>query len=177
MTQLEYRNAATLEFLFADGEFYFLEVNTRLQVEHPVTEMVSGIDLVATQLQIADFGRLPLSQDSIRLNGHAIECRVLAEDGSGRAGPGVIKGLRLPGGPGIRFDSHIYVGYRVPHQYDSLIAKLVAHAENRTMALARLDQALGELQIQGIPTNVDRLKQLVRDPTFANVKFHTNWNP
>lgn len=177
MTQLEYRNAATLEFLFADGEFYFLEVNTRLQVEHPVTEMVSGIDLVATQLQIADFGRLPLSQDSIRLNGHAIECRVLAEDGSGRAGPGVIKGLRLPGGPGIRFDSHIYVGYRVPHQYDSLIAKLVAHAENRTMALARLEQALGELQIQGIPTNVDRLKQLVRDPTFANVKFHTNWNP
>lgn len=177
MAQLEYRNAATMEFLYADDKFYFLEVNTRLQVEHPVTEMVSGIDLVSAQLQIADSGVLPFGQDSIRLNGHAIECRVLAEDSAGRAGPGEIKGLRLPGGPGIRFDSHIYVGYRVPHQYDSLIAKLVAHAENRTTALARLEQALGELQIQGVPTNIERLKLLVRDPTFANVKFHTNWNP
>tara|TARA_R110002073_G_scaffold5617_7_gene34420 strand:- start:5556 stop:6860 length:1305 start_codon:yes stop_codon:yes gene_type:complete len=177
MAKLGYRNVATLEFLHTPGEFFFLEVNTRLQVEHPVTEMVSGIDLVAAQFQIADSGVIPFTQESIHLVGHSIECRILAEDAAGLAGPGEIMGLRLPGGPGIRFDSHLYVGYRVPHQYDSLVGKLVVHAEDREMALARLKQALNELRIDGIPTNIERLKRLTSDSTFMNVKFHTNWNP
>jgi len=177
MASLSYRNAATLEFLWENGQFYFLEVNTRVQVEHPVTEMVSGIDLVAAQLIIADTNLLPFDQSSVTIKGHAIECRILAEDASGQPGPGLISGMRLPGGPGIRLDSHIYVGYRVPHQYDSLIAKLVVHGEDRAMALARLKLALNELQIDGIATNVERLKRLTQDPDFVNDVIDTNWNP
>jgi acetyl-CoA carboxylase biotin carboxylase subunit len=177
MASLSYRNAATIEFLFENGEFYFLEVNTRLQVEHPVTEMVTGIDLVASQLTVADTNLLPFDQSSVTISGHAIECRILAEDALGQPSPGLISGLRLPGGPGVRLDSHIYVGYRVPHQYDSLIAKLVVHGENRPMALARMKLALNELQIDGIVTNLERLKRLTEDLNFVNDLMNTNWNP
>ena len=177
MASLSYRNAATMEFLWEDGRFYFLEVNTRLQVEHPVTEMVTGIDLVAAQLTVADTNLLPFDQSAVRISGQAIECRILAEDAAGQPGPGLISGLRLPGGPGIRLDSHIYVGYRVPHQYDSLIAKLVVHGQDRQMTIARLKSALNELQIDGIATNVDRLKRLTQDPKFVNDVIDTNWNP
>lgn len=177
MSSLSYRNAATLEFLYQNEQFYFLEANTRLQVEHPVTEMVTGLDLVAAQLTVADTGQLPFDQASVSFNGHAIECRILAEDASGRPAPGLISGLRLPGGPGIRLDSHIYVGYQVPHQYDSLIAKLVVHGEDRPAALARLKSALNEFEIKGIATNLERLKRLTQDPKFVNDGFDTNWNP
>lgn len=177
MAELRYRNAATLEFLFAEGKFYFLEVNTRLQVEHPVTEAVTGVDIVAAQIHIAETGQLPLQQEAVFTNGYGIECRILAEDAAGRPGPGTINSLRLPGGPGIRFDSHIFVGYEVPHQYDSLIAKLVAYGETRTVALARLSQALAETRIEGISTNLDRLQMLVSHPDYALMKVHTGWNP
>lgn len=177
MSSLSYRNAATMEFLYENEQFYFLEANTRLQVEHSVTEMVTGLDLVAAQLTIADTSQLPFDQASVSFGGHAIECRILAEDASGRPAPGLITGLRLPGGPGIRLDSHIYVGYRVPHQYDSLIAKLVVHGEDRPMALARLKSALNEFEIKGIATNLERLQRLTQDSDFVNGVIDTNWNP
>jgi acetyl-CoA carboxylase biotin carboxylase subunit len=177
LSTLQYRNAATLEFLFAGGEFFFLETNTRLQVEHPVTEAVMGVDIVAAQILTAETGSCPIMQSDISPRGHSIECRILAEDASGQPGPGKITGLRLPGGPGVRFDSHIYVGYQVPHQYDSLIAKLIVHDESRAKALARLNQALEEIQIQGIPTNISRLHALVNHADFADLKIDTGWSP
>lgn len=177
MAALRYRNAATLEFLFAEGEFYFLEANTRLQVEHPVTEIVTQVDIVAAQIHIAETGQLPFEQGTVLARGHGIECRILAEDADGQPGPGTITALRFPGGPGIRIDSHISVGYEVPHQYDSLIAKLIAHGETRSIAVARMSHALTELRIEGIPTNLQRLKRLVGDPDFRQMKIDTGWNP
>jgi acetyl-CoA carboxylase biotin carboxylase subunit len=177
ISSLKYRNAATLEFLFSGGEFYFLEANTRLQVEHPVTEVVTRRDIVVAQIQIAETARLPFQQQDLNLWGHGIECRILAEDGSGHPSPGEVTGLRLPGGPGVRIDSHIFVGYQVPHQYDSLIAKLVVEGETREIALARLKQALAEFCIEGIATNLERLIMLVNHTEYTNMRIDTGWNP
>jgi acetyl-CoA carboxylase biotin carboxylase subunit len=177
MEKIRYRNAATLEFLYSAGQFYFLEVNTRLQVEHPVTESVTGQDVVAAQLAISDQGSLPFNQSEIAVTGHAIECRLLAEDEDGRPSPGRVTRLEFPGGPGIRIDSHLYVGYEVPHQYDSMVAKVIAHGTDRSAALARMAQALTELRIEGIKTNIINLKMIIHHPDFAAVDIHTNWKP
>ncbi|MEM7763500.1 MAG: acetyl-CoA carboxylase biotin carboxylase subunit [Pseudomonadota bacterium] len=152
---LGYRNAGTFEFLFQDGEFYFIEMNTRLQVEHPVTEMVTGIDIVKEQLLVASGEPLSFKQEDIKINGHAIECRINAEDPKNfMPSPGVVDLWHPPGGPGIRVESHIYNGYRVPPHYDSMIGKLLAHADNREAAVARMRGALSEMVIEGIKTNI-----------------------
>jgi acetyl-CoA carboxylase biotin carboxylase subunit len=149
-----YRSAGTLEFLYQDGEFYFIEMNTRIQVEHPVTEMITGIDLVKTQLLVASGEKLPFVQKDIRFTGHAIECRINAEDAKTfMPSPGLVKRWHSPGGPGIRVDSHVYSGYTVPPNYDSMIGKLIAHGEDRASAVARMKNALAELVVEGIKTN------------------------
>jgi acetyl-CoA carboxylase biotin carboxylase subunit len=138
-----YRSAGTLEFLYQDGEFYFIEMNTRIQVEHPVTELVTGIDLVKAQLLIAAGEKLPFAQKDIELRGHAIECRINAEDAKTfMPSPGLVKLWHAPGGPGIRVDSHMYSGYNVPPNYDSMIGKLIAYGEDRDTAIARMKNAL-----------------------------------
>ena len=163
-----YRGVGTFEFLYEDGEFYFIEMNTRLQVEHPVTEMVTGIDLVKQQLLVAAGEKLALRQDDIELRGHAVECRINAEDPrTFMPSPGPIKQFHLPGGPGIRIDSHLYSGYVVPPYYDSLIGKLIAHGEDRASALARMRNALTEIVIDGIKTNVGLHQSLLDDNCFA----------
>lgn len=150
-----YRNAGTFEFLFQDGEFYFIEMNTRLQVEHPVTEMITGIDLVKEQLLIADGQPLGFGQEDITLRGHAIECRINAEDPkSFTPSPGRIELWHPPGGPGIRVDSHLYSGYLVPPYYDSMIGKVIAYGDTRESAIARMKIALSEMVIEGINTNI-----------------------
>jgi acetyl-CoA carboxylase biotin carboxylase subunit len=165
--RIGYRGAGTIEFLFQDGEFYFIEMNTRIQVEHPVTEMVTGVDIVKEQLRIAAGEKLSYTQDDVRIHGHAIECRINAEDPNNfMPSPGTITQYHAPGGPGIRVDSHIYNGYRVPPYYDSLIAKLIAHAENRTYALARMRNALAELVIEGIKTNAPLHRRILNDANF-----------
>ncbi len=149
-----YRSAGTLEFLYQDGEFYFIEMNTRIQVEHPVTELVTGIDLVKAQLLVAAGGRLPWKQTDVRFTGHALECRINAEDPkSFLPSPGPIKLWHPPGGPGVRVDSHVYSGYNVPPNYDSMIGKLITHGDTRETAIARMRNALAELVVEGIRTN------------------------
>ncbi len=149
-----YRGAGTLEFLYENGEFYFIEMNTRIQVEHPVTEMVTGIDLVKLQLRIAAGEPLPFKQEDIEIRGHAIECRINAEDAKTfMPSPGTVKLWHVPGGPGIRIDSHLYSGYVVPPFYDSLVAKVIAHGEDRSIAIARMRNALSEMVVEGIKTN------------------------
>jgi acetyl-CoA carboxylase biotin carboxylase subunit len=164
---MEYRGAGTFEFLFQDGCFYFIEMNTRIQVEHPVTEMITGIDLIKEQIKIASDLPLTLKQDDIKFRGHAIECRVNAEDAKTfLPSPGTIKLLHQPGGPGIRFDSHIYSSYTVPPNYDSMIGKLISYGENRSEAVARMRNALDEVIIDGIKTNLDLHRRIVHDKAF-----------
>ena len=164
---LAYRGAGTFEFLYQDGEFYFIEMNTRVQVEHPVTEMITGVDIVKEQLHIASGRPLGYRQDNIAIRGHAIECRINAEDPETfTPSPGTIDHYHPPGGPGIRVDTHVYQGYRVPPYYDSMIGKLIAHAETRELALARLSTALSEIVLDGIKTNIPLHQSLVRDPAF-----------
>ena len=164
---LAYRGAGTFEFLYQDGEFYFIEMNTRVQVEHPVTEMITGVDIVKEQLHIASGRPLGYRQDDIAIRGHAIECRINAEDPETfTPSPGTIDHYHPPGGPGIRVDTHVYQGYRVPPYYDSMIGKLIAHAETRELALARLSTALSEIVLDGIKTNIPLHQSLVRDPAF-----------
>jgi acetyl-CoA carboxylase biotin carboxylase subunit len=165
--RIDYRGAGTFEFLYQDGEFYFIEMNTRVQVEHPVTEMITGVDIVREQLRIAAGEPLSYTQDAIRINGHALECRINAEDAdSFLPSPGLITQYHPPGGPGIRVDSHIYSGYRVPAQYDSLIGKLIAHGENRATALARMRNALAEVVVEGIRTNIPLHRRILADTGF-----------
>ena len=153
--RIGYRGAGTFEFLYENGEFHFIEMNTRIQVEHPVTEMVTGVDLVAVQLRIADGQKLRWSQEDIRFTGHAIECRINAEHPETFVpAPGRIEKYHAPGGPGIRVDSHAYGGYTVPPHYDSMIGKLIAHGENRAAASARMRNALTEMVVEGIHTNI-----------------------
>jgi acetyl-CoA carboxylase biotin carboxylase subunit len=167
--QIGYRGAGTFEFLYENGEFYFIEMNTRVQVEHPVTEMVTGIDIVREQLLIAADQPLSIRQEDVVMRGHAIECRVNAEDPKTfRPSPGKINYFHAPGGPGVRVDSHLYDGYVVPPYYDSLIAKLVVHGDSRASALARMTTALDEIIVDGISTNVPLHRDLVRDAAFMN---------
>jgi len=162
-----YRGAGTFEFLYQDDEFYFIEMNTRVQVEHPVTEMITNIDIVKTQIKIAAGEKLPFKQEDIRLQGHAIECRINAEDPKTfMPCPGQIAWYHAPGGPGIRIDSHIYNTYKVPPNYDSLLCKLIAYGQNREEAIARLQNALDEIVIDGIKTNIPLHQELVHDSSF-----------
>jgi acetyl-CoA carboxylase biotin carboxylase subunit len=162
-----YRSAGTMEFLYQDGEFYFIEMNTRIQVEHPVTELVTGIDLVKAQLKIAAGERLQYSQADVQVRGHAIECRINAEDARTFApSPGPIKLWHPPGGPGIRVDSHVYSGYNVPPNYDSMIGKLIAHGESRDTAIARMRNALAELVVEGIKTNTALHQEILAHTAF-----------
>lgn len=162
-----YRGAGTFEFLYQDDEFYFIEMNTRVQVEHPVTEMITGVDIVKEQLKIASGEKLSLRQEDIVIQGHAIECRINAEDPKTFIPcPGKINWYHAPGGPGIRIDSHIYSSYTVPPNYDSLIAKLIAYGNNRDEAIQRMRNALSEIVIDGIKTNVPLHQELMRDPHF-----------
>ncbi len=166
--KIGYRGAGTFEFLYENGEFYFIEMNTRVQVEHPVTEMITGVDIVREQLRIAAGEPLALRQEEVRLTGHAIECRINAEDSKTfMPSPGRITHLHAAGGPGIRFDSHIYNGYTVPPYYDSMIGKLIAHGDTRETALARMRIALSEMVIDGIRTNIALQQEIVKDGGFA----------
>jgi acetyl-CoA carboxylase biotin carboxylase subunit len=162
-----YRSAGTLEFLYQDGEFYFIEMNTRIQVEHPVTELITGIDLVKAQLLVASGERLPYEQSDVQIRGHAIECRINAEDSKTfMPSPGPIRLWHAPGGPGIRVDSHIYSGYNVPPNYDSLIGKIIAHGDSRETAIARMKNALAEMVVEGIKTNVALHQEIFNHAAF-----------
>ncbi len=166
--RIGYRGAGTFEFLYEDGRFYFIEMNTRIQVEHPVTELVTGIDLVREQLLIASGRRLSIRQADIVLNGHAIECRINAEDpDTFMPSPGLVTHFHSPGGPGVRVDSHIYEGYRVPPNYDSMIGKLIVHGATREQAIARMRVALSEMVVDGIKTNVPLQQRILADGGFA----------
>jgi len=162
-----YRGAGTFEFLYENGEFYFIEMNTRVQVEHPVTEMITGVDIVREQILIAAGEKLSYSQDDIRINGHAVECRINAEDpDTFMPSPGTIERVHMAGGPGVRVDSHIYGGYKVPPYYDSMIGKLITHGPTRDIALARMRTALDETIIEGIKTNIPLHRMLMDDAGF-----------
>jgi acetyl-CoA carboxylase, biotin carboxylase subunit len=166
--RIGYRGAGTFEFLYQDDEFYFIEMNTRVQVEHPVTELITGVDIVKAQLLIADGQPLAYRQDDIRILGHAIECRLNAEDPDTFApSPGTLTRYHAPGGPGIRVDSHLYTGYRVPPNYDSMIGKLIAHGETREVAIARMRGALAELVVEGIKTNAPLHRRILGDARFV----------
>ena len=167
--EIGYRGAGTFEFLYENGEFYFIEMNTRIQVEHPVTEMVTGIDLIKEQLRIAAGQPLSITQQDIRIRGHAIECRINAEDpATFMPSPGLVQRFHAPGGLGVRWDSHIHAGYKVPPHYDSMIGKLICYGENRDIAIARMRHALDELVVEGIKTNVPLQKEIMKDENFQH---------
>lgn len=177
---MKYRGAGTMEFLYEDGKFYFIEMNTRIQVEHPVTEMITGVDLVVEQLRIAAGLPMSYTQEDIKIRGHAIECRINAEDPrTFTPSPGMISYFHAPGGPGIRVDSHIYGSYKVPPYYDSLIAKVIAFGETRELALARMRNALDETVIEGIRTNIPLHQDILRGNTFQkgliNIHYLEKW--
>ncbi len=174
--RIGYRGAGTFEFLFDGGRFYFIEMNTRIQVEHPVTERITGVDLVREQILVAAGDTLSHRQEDIQIRGHAIECRINAEDPETfMPSPGLIEGFHAPGGPGIRMESHIYDGYRVPPNYDSLIGKIISHGEDRDMAIARLRVALDEMVLNGIKTNVPLHKWLLWDRGFLKGGFNIHY--
>ncbi|MBT0725801.1 acetyl-CoA carboxylase biotin carboxylase subunit [Rosenbergiella australiborealis] len=165
---INYRGAGTFEFLFENGEFYFIEMNTRIQVEHPVTEMITGVDLIKEQLRIAAGLPLSIKQEDVDVVGHAIECRINAEDANTfLPSPGLITRFHSPGGFGVRWESHIYAGYTVPPHYDSMIGKLITYGETRDVAIARMKNALAELIIDGIKTNIDLQLRIMNDENFA----------
>jgi acetyl-CoA carboxylase, biotin carboxylase subunit len=171
-----YRGAGTFEFLYEDGGFYFIEMNTRVQVEHPVTEIITGVDIVREQIRVAAGEPLHYRQEDIVIRGHAVECRINAEHSETfRPSPGKITEFHAPGGPGIRMDTHIYSGYTVPPHYDSMIGKLIAHGEDRQCAIARMCNALRETIIEGIDTNIKLQRSILRDATFqaggANIHY------
>ncbi|MFD2175967.1 acetyl-CoA carboxylase biotin carboxylase subunit [Veronia pacifica] len=174
--EIGYRGAGTFEFLYENGEFYFIEMNTRIQVEHPVTEMVTGIDLIKEQLRIAAGQPLSFTQDDIQIRGHAVECRINAEDPERfLPSPGKIDRFHSPGGMGVRWESHVYSGYTVPPHYDSMIGKLICYGENRDVAIARMRNALGEIIIDGIKTNIPLQLDIMKDENFqhggANIHY------
>jgi acetyl-CoA carboxylase biotin carboxylase subunit len=176
MRRLGYRSAGTIEFLFQDGEFYFIEMNTRLQVEHPVTEMITGIDLVREQIRVATGAPLSFRQEDITFTGHAIECRINAENPDTFApSPGRITDYHAPGGLGVRVDSALYSGYRVPPNYDSLIAKLIVHGSSRNECLMRLRRALEEFVIGGVDTSIPLHRKLVGATDFINGDYDIRW--
>ncbi len=166
--EIGYRGAGTFEFLYEDGGFYFIEMNTRVQVEHPVSEMITGIDIIKEQLLVASGYPLSVKQEDITINGHAFECRINAEDAKTfMPSPGKVTQFHAPGGLGVRVDSHLYSGYTVPPFYDSMIAKIITHAPTRKEALKRMEVALDEMIIDGIKTNIPLQKEIVRDALFA----------
>jgi acetyl-CoA carboxylase biotin carboxylase subunit len=165
--KMKYRGAGTFEFLYEKGKFYFIEMNTRVQVEHPVTELITGVDIVREQLRVAAGLGLSYKQDDIQIKGHAIECRINAEDpDTFLPNPGMIDTYHPPGGPGVRVDSHIYSGYKVPANYDSLIGKVIAYSDTREECIARMENALLETFIDGIKTNIPLHKRILDDPNF-----------
>ena len=167
--EMGYQSAGTFEFLYQDNEFYFIEMNTRLQVEHPVTEMITGIDIVKEQLKIASGEKLAIKQEDVKIKGHAIECRMNAEvPKTFMPSPGDIKLWHMPGGPGIRIDSHIYSGYRVPPYYDSMIGKIIAFGNNRKSAMTRMENALKEIVVEGIKTNIPLHQEIFQHSAFKN---------
>ena len=166
--RMGYEGAGTFEFLYENGEFYFIEMNTRVQVEHPVTEMITGVDIIREQISVAAGNPLRYKQEDIQVRGHAIECRINAEDSKTfMPSPGTISMYHAPGGPGVRMDTHIYNGYTVPPHYDSMIGKLITHGNTRESALARMSGALSEIVIDGIKTNIDLQRDIIRDGNFA----------
>jgi acetyl-CoA carboxylase biotin carboxylase subunit len=178
--KMGYRGAGTFEFLYENGEFYFIEMNTRVQVEHPVTEFITGIDIVKTQIMTAAGQKLPYTQRQVVIKGHAMECRVNAEDPfKFTPSPGRITMWHPPGGPGVRVDSHIYTNYFVPPHYDSMIGKIIVHGDNREHALARMRTALGETVVEGIQTNIALHRELMMDPGFiaggTNIHYLEEW--
>jgi acetyl-CoA carboxylase biotin carboxylase subunit len=176
MQELGYSGAGTVEFLYEDGQFYFIEMNTRIQVEHPVTEMITGIDLVNEQIRIAAGQPLSVRQEDIRLHGHSIECRVNAEHPSTfRPSPGLITYFHPPGGLGVRVDSAAYQGYRIPPNYDSLVAKLIVHGRTRNECLMRLRRALDEFVVDGVETTLPLFRTLVRNPDIQNGLYDIHW--
>ena len=176
MQKIRYRGAGTVEFLYEDNEFYFIEMNTRLQVEHPVTEMITGLDLVIEQIRIASGAPLTLNQDEITFSGHAIECRINAENAKTfRPSPGSITYWHPPGGLGVRVDSGAYQGYRIPPYYDSLIGKLIVHGKNRNECLMRLKRCLSEFVVEGIETTIPLFADLVQQPDIANGLYDIHW--
>ena len=178
--KIGYRGAGTFEFLFENGEFYFIEMNTRVQVEHPVTEWITGIDIVRTQIAVAAGEKLPFTQRQVQLKGHAIECRVNAEDPyKFTPSPGRITMWHPPGGPGVRVDSHVYANYFVPPNYDSMIGKIIVHGDTREQALARMRTALAETVVEGIKTNIPLHRELMVDANFVaggtNIHYLEEW--
>ena len=167
--EIDYRGAGTFEFLYENGEFYFIEMNTRIQVEHPVTEMITGVDLIKEQLRVAAGQPLSFTQEDIKVKGHAIECRINAEDPrTFIPSPGKITRFHPPGGMGVRWDSHIYADYSVPPHYDSMVGKLITYGENRDVAIARMRNALSELVVDGIKTNIALHKDILNDSGFVS---------
>ncbi len=176
VAKLKYRGAGTMEFLYEDGRFYFIEMNTRLQVEHPVTELVTGLDLVREQIRIASGLPLSVTQDQVRFSGHAIECRINAEDPATFApSPGRVIDYHAPGGPGVRVDSALYAGYRIPPHYDSLIAKLIVYGDDREQCRLRLKRALEEYVITGVKTTIPLHQALLDDPEFIAGDYSIKW--
>jgi acetyl-CoA carboxylase biotin carboxylase subunit len=176
MAKMGYRGAGTIEFLYENGQFFFIEMNTRLQVEHPVTEMISGLDLVAEQIRIAEGRGLSVAQDEVRLSGHSIECRINAEDPETFApSPGLIKNFVAPGGLQTRVDSGLYSGYRVPPYYDSMIGKLIVWGDDRDACIRRLRRALEEFIVEGPRTNIPLHQRIVRDPAFESGDYTIKW--
>ena len=178
--KIGYRGAGTFEFLFENGEFYFIEMNTRVQVEHPVTELITGIDIVRTQIMVAAGEKLPFAQRQINIHGHAIECRINAEDAyKFTPSPGRITMWHPPGGPGVRVDSHVYTNYYVPPNYDSMVGKIIVHGDTREQAMARMRTALLETVIEGINTNIPLHRELMVDAKFmaggTNIHYLEEW--
>jgi acetyl-CoA carboxylase biotin carboxylase subunit len=174
VAQMGYRGAGTVEFLYENGEFYFIEMNTRIQVEHPVTEAICGIDLLCQQIKIAAGEEMETTVPT--LNGHSIECRINAEDPETfMPMPGTVEHFHTPGGPGVRIDSALYTGYKIPPFYDSMIAKLIVHAENREKCLARLRRSLEEFVISGVTNTIPFHRRLVNLPDFIEGKYNINW--
>ena len=176
MADMGYRGAGTIEFLYEDGAFYFIEMNTRLQVEHPVTEAITGLDLVREQIRIADGKALTLRQEDVVFRGHAIECRINAEDPrTFMPSPGLVKGYHAPGGMNVRVDSGLYAGYRIPPYYDSMIAKLIVYGTTRDGALRRLRRALEEFVVEGVRTTIPLHQALLDDPEFQRGDYTIKW--
>jgi acetyl-CoA carboxylase biotin carboxylase subunit len=167
--KIGYRGAGTIEFLYENGEFYFIEMNTRVQVEHPVTELITGLDIVQEQIRVASGERLRLRQKDVQFKGHAIECRINAEDPfKFTPSPGRIQSWHMPGGPGIRVDSHAYASYLVPPHYDSMIGKIISYGDTREQAIARMAIALSEMVVEGIQTNIPLHRKIMRDTHFRD---------
>jgi acetyl-CoA carboxylase biotin carboxylase subunit len=176
MQDMQYLGVGTIEFLYEDGEFYFIEMNTRIQVEHPVTEMITDIDLVLEQIRIAAGGDLPCTQEEVNIIGHSIECRINAENPETfRPSPGTITQYHPPGGLGVRIDSAVYQGYKIPPYYDSLVGKLIVHGKNRPECLMRLRRALDEIVVDGVETTLPLFRALARERDIIEGDYHIHW--